>query len=110
MWSMSFIAVPTSLFVFSREQEQLNRVIKYGAEDLFREEPDDEAEGGDTAAAAPAGGGDNEKVQATCIQYTALDVLRQRYRPFVNRVKRIAKRGTGRFHCHLCISHRSDNE
>ncbi|CAN0432338.1 unnamed protein product, partial [Ectocarpus sp. 12 AP-2014] len=45
----------------SMTQEQLNLVIKYGAEDLFREEPDDDAEGGDTAAAAPAGGGDNEK-------------------------------------------------
>lgn len=37
-------------------------MIKYGAEDLFREELDEEGEDGDATTAASGGGGDNEKV------------------------------------------------
>lgn len=46
------------------EQEQLNLVIKYGAEDLFREELDEEGQGQgqETGEAASVGGGETEKV------------------------------------------------
>lgn len=49
-------------------QEQLNLVIKYGAEDLFREESDDEQGHAAVPAAGPlGGGGEGEKVLGTCI-------------------------------------------
>ena len=56
---------PDAIYVPIRrwEQEQLNLVIKYGAEDLFREELDDDGnEAASAAGSGGGGGGDNEKV------------------------------------------------
>lgn len=54
---LSFFFLYDGSFYRFGEQEQLNLVIKYGAEDLFREELEDEQEDNEAGA-----GGDAEKV------------------------------------------------